>query len=159
MSEHRSPSAAAGLVAPAAIQIVDLADPLPDLELMPGNFGAPYRSVLAVARIDGELVGTAALPVDPRGHVSRQRLARGLRAQLEPELREAFSARGLASRAATPHTPRDPTPDGERDRRDVRPGGCGGALHPVGAGLRISAARSSSWWRTRPGRTPRGTCS
>ncbi|HVG75551.1 MAG TPA: glycosyltransferase, partial [Thermoleophilaceae bacterium] len=95
MTEHRPPSAAAGLVAPAAVEIVDLADPLPDLTLMPGHFGAPYRSVLAVARFDGELVGTAALPVDPRGHVSRQRLARGLRAQLEPELREAFSARGL----------------------------------------------------------------
>ena len=41
------------------------------------------------------MVGTAALPVDLSGKVTRDRLARGLRGQLEPELREAFSELGL----------------------------------------------------------------
>jgi GT2 family glycosyltransferase len=92
------------LVAPAAICVLDLAAPLSDLRLSPGRFGEPYRSLLAVARLDGEMVGTAALPVDVSGNVTRDRLARGLRGQLEPELREAFSERGLPFPRSLPQT-------------------------------------------------------
>ena len=94
----------ASLVAPAAVRMLDLAAPLPDLRLNPGRFGEPYRSLLAVARLDGEVVGTAALQVDLSGKVTRDRLARGLRGQLEPELREAFSERGLPLPRSFPRT-------------------------------------------------------
>jgi GT2 family glycosyltransferase len=94
----------ASLVAPAAIWMLDLAAPLPELQLTPGPFGEPYRSLLAVARLDGDVVGTAAMPVDMSGTVTRERLARGLRGQLEPELREAFSERGLQLPRSFPRT-------------------------------------------------------
>ena len=94
----------ASLVAPAAIWMVDLAAPLPELRLTPGPFGEPYRSLLAVARLDGDVVGTAAMPVDMNGTVTRERLARGIRGQLEPELREAFSDRGLQLPRSFPRT-------------------------------------------------------
>jgi hypothetical protein len=103
MQESRSDKTAS-LVAPAAICMLDLAAPLSDLRLTPGRFGEPYRSLLAVARLDGEVVGTAALPVDLSGNVTRDRLARGLRRQLEPELREAFSERGLPLPRSLPRT-------------------------------------------------------
>jgi GT2 family glycosyltransferase len=90
------------LVAPAAVRVLDLAAPLSDLSLTPGRFGEPYRSLLAVARLDGDVVGTAAVPVDPTGKVTRERLARGLRGQLEPELRRAFSERGMQLPRALP---------------------------------------------------------
>ena len=57
------PGKTASLVAPAAICTLDLAAPS-HLRLTPGRFGEPYRSLLAVARLDGEVVGTATLPVD-----------------------------------------------------------------------------------------------
>ena len=75
--------------------IVDLEAPLADLRLPPGRLG-PYRSLLVVARVDGDPLGTAALSVNPAGEVPRSRLARGLRRQLEAELREVFARRGLA---------------------------------------------------------------
>jgi GT2 family glycosyltransferase len=98
------PDTTASLVTPAAIRMLDLAAPLPDLRLTPGRFGEPYRSLLAVARLDGDVVGTAALPVDLSGRVTRERLARGLRGQLEPELRQAFSDRGLSLPRLLPRT-------------------------------------------------------
>jgi GT2 family glycosyltransferase len=73
--------------------MLDLRAPLPDLRLEPDPLGERYRSLLAIARLDGDLVGTAAVPVDPSGHVPSEWLARGLRGQLEPELRRAFSDR------------------------------------------------------------------
>ena len=102
--QESAPDKTASLVAPAAIWMLDLAAPLPDLRLNPGRFGEPYRSLLAVARLDGDVVGTAALPVDMSGTVTRERLARGLRGQLEPELREAFSDRGLPLPRSLPRT-------------------------------------------------------
>jgi GT2 family glycosyltransferase len=102
--QESGPDKTASLVAPAAICTLDLAAPLPDLRLTPGRFGEPYRSLLAVARLEGEVVGTAALPVDLTGTVTRDRLARGLRGQLEPELREAFSDRGLPLPRSFPRT-------------------------------------------------------
>jgi GT2 family glycosyltransferase len=98
------PRATAALVAPAAVWMVDLDSPLPDLRLTPGRFGEPYRSLLAIARLDGELVGSIALPVDLTGRVPRERLARGFRGQLEPELRRAFSDRGLPLPGSLPST-------------------------------------------------------
>jgi GT2 family glycosyltransferase/membrane protein implicated in regulation of membrane protease activity len=77
------------------VLIVDLEAPLADLRLPPGRLG-PYRSLLVVARVDGDPLGTAALSVNPAGEVPRSRLARGLRRQLEAELREVFARRGLA---------------------------------------------------------------
>lgn len=102
--QESGPDKTASLVAPAAIRMLDLAAPLPDLRLTPGRFGEPYRSLLAVARLDGDVVGTAALPVDLSGTVTRDRLARCIRGQLEPELREAFSERGLPLPRSFPRT-------------------------------------------------------
>jgi GT2 family glycosyltransferase len=117
------PDKTASLVAPAAICTLDLAAPLPDLRLTPGRFGEPYRSLLAVARLDGDVVGTAALPVDLSGNVTRDRLARGLRGQLEPELREAFLERGLPLPRSLPRTgiPRRRSHGPRATARDSRP--------------------------------------
>ena len=79
--QESGPDKTASLLAPAAICTLDLAAPLPDLSLTPGRFGEPYRSLLAVARLDGEVVGTATLPVDLSGNVTRDRLARQIAAK------------------------------------------------------------------------------
>jgi GT2 family glycosyltransferase len=75
--------------------MVDLEMPLTDIQLPPGRL-APYRSLLVIARLDGDPLGTAVLGVGPAGLVSRARLASGLRRQLRAELREVFAQRGLA---------------------------------------------------------------
>jgi GT2 family glycosyltransferase len=98
--EKQAPNPTASLVAPAAVRMLDLAAPLPDLWLAPGRRGVPYRSVLAIARLDGDLVGTAAVPVGPSGRLTGDRLARRLRGQLEPEIRRALSDRRRNHRPA-----------------------------------------------------------
>jgi GT2 family glycosyltransferase len=75
--------------------MVDLEAPRTDLRLPEGSLGQPYRSLLAVGRLDGDPLGVAAVSVEPEGGVSGDRLAEALRRQLEPELREAFARRGL----------------------------------------------------------------
>lgn len=71
---------------PAAVQMVNVADPLVDLWVAPGGPGRLYRSLLAVAHLDGDPIGTASVPVDHGGLVSHGRLASELRAQLDVEL-------------------------------------------------------------------------
>jgi GT2 family glycosyltransferase len=83
------------LVAPAAVQIVDLEAPLSDLQLPLSDLEEPYRSLMVVARLEGEPLGVATFSVDGGGWVSRERLGDGLRHQLEAELEEAFDQRGL----------------------------------------------------------------
>jgi hypothetical protein len=76
----------AGLVAPAAVRLVDLDGPPADLELDSERPPIPYRSLLAVARLAGEPLGAVAVPVGERGRVSGDWLAEVLRYELEPQL-------------------------------------------------------------------------
>jgi O-antigen biosynthesis protein len=89
------------LVTPAAVRIVDLETPLSDLQLSMNERDVPYRSLMVVARLDGEPLGTAALQV-AEGRVSRVRLAGALHSQLEAELGEVYASRGLALPASIP---------------------------------------------------------
>jgi GT2 family glycosyltransferase len=98
------------LVAPAAVRIVDLETPLVDLQLPVNELGEPYRSLMVVARLDGQPLGTASLDV-AEGGVSRSHLAVALQSQLEAELGKAFARRGLAVPALLP-------PEGIPARRD-----------------------------------------
>lgn len=82
-------------MAPAAVRSVDLGAPLGDMVLPPLRSGEPYRSLLVLARLDGDPLGTAVLPVDPPGRVPRDRFVRALLRQLEAELHDAFSRRGV----------------------------------------------------------------
>jgi GT2 family glycosyltransferase len=74
------------LVAPVAVRMFDLESPPPQVRLAPSRLGEPYRSLLAIARLRGDPLGAAVLPVGREGSVSRGRLARELRRQLETEL-------------------------------------------------------------------------
>jgi GT2 family glycosyltransferase len=72
----------AGLVAPAAVRLIDLDAPVENLHLPPARDGRPYRSLLAVARLEGDPVGAATFAVGPPGRVPRQVLEFGLRRTL-----------------------------------------------------------------------------
>jgi GT2 family glycosyltransferase len=85
----------AGLITPAAVRLVDLERPRADLRLRCERGQTAYRSLLAVARLDGEPLGAVAVPVSARGHVSGDRLAEVLRCELDAELRDAFARQGL----------------------------------------------------------------
>jgi GT2 family glycosyltransferase len=89
-----SSTGAAALIPPAAVGIVDLEAPLADLELSPSSLGEPYRSLMVVARLNGEPLGTASVPVT-ESRVSRRRLADALMSQLEAELDKACARRGV----------------------------------------------------------------
>jgi GT2 family glycosyltransferase len=79
----------AGLVAPAAVRLLDLDAPLADLSLWSERRGRPYRSLLVVGRLDGEPLGATAVPVSPAGWVSAGWLAQELRERFEVELDDA----------------------------------------------------------------------
>jgi GT2 family glycosyltransferase len=92
-----TPSDRAGaLAAPAAVRVVDLEAPLAEIWLPSGRLGESYRSLVVVVRLDGDPLGVATLSVGHHGLVSRDRLVRALRRQLDAELHEAFAHRGLA---------------------------------------------------------------
>jgi GT2 family glycosyltransferase len=86
----------AGLVAPAAVRLVDLDGPPADLQLDSERRPIAYRSLLAVARLAGEPLGAVAVPVGERGRVSGDWLAEMLRYELEPQLRDVSARRGTA---------------------------------------------------------------
>jgi GT2 family glycosyltransferase len=83
------------LAAPAAVRIVDLDAPLTDVGLPARPLGAPYRSLVAVARFGGDPLGAATLSADAHGCVSRERLAVGLYSALDGQ----FPAPGIAGPA------------------------------------------------------------
>jgi GT2 family glycosyltransferase len=85
----------AALVAPVAVRVMDLEEGLADLRLPRPRLSTSYRSLLAIARLGGDPLGAAVIPIDPDGGVSRDRLELELRSQLEAELGEAFARRGL----------------------------------------------------------------
>jgi GT2 family glycosyltransferase len=84
-----------GLGLPAAVRLLDLEMPLTDLRLPRARLGGSYRSLVAVARLDGDPLGAVTVPVGRASRISRRRLAYWLRRNLEDELSEAFAARGL----------------------------------------------------------------
>jgi GT2 family glycosyltransferase len=86
----------AGLVAPAAVRLVDLDGPPSDLELRSEHGGIAYRSLLAVARLAGEPRGAVVVPVGAHGRVWGDWLAEVLRYELEPQLRDVSARRGQA---------------------------------------------------------------
>jgi glycosyltransferase involved in cell wall biosynthesis len=85
----------AGLIAPAAVRIVDLDAPLEELALWSDRLGAPYRSLLAIARFDSEPLGAVTLTLGRDGRVPSERLREIIRYELESELRDALLGRGL----------------------------------------------------------------
>jgi GT2 family glycosyltransferase len=91
---------------------VDLEGPLADLSLRSERLGIAYRSLLAVARLDGEPLGAVAVPVRARGRVPGDWLAEVLCCELEPELRDALARRGLE---VPESLPRDGIKKGSRD--------------------------------------------
>jgi GT2 family glycosyltransferase len=106
---------ASPLVAPAAVRMVDLDARFTDLQLSRAHGGTPYQTLLAVARLNGDPLGTCTISIDETGWVSRRRLARELRRRFEPELREAYARRDLdlpasLPRAGVPSEPRTPYP-------------------------------------------------
>jgi GT2 family glycosyltransferase len=74
---------------------VDLEAPLTDLRLTPGRLGRPYQSLLAVARLDGNPLGTATFSVGPGGRLKREVLELGLRRALDGEFDRASARRAL----------------------------------------------------------------
>jgi GT2 family glycosyltransferase len=84
------------LVAPAAVRMFDLEKPLADLRPGRSRRGEQYRSLLAIARLEGDPLGIAVVSLEREGSVSRDRLALELRCQLEIELSEALARIGLA---------------------------------------------------------------
>ncbi|MEN3279124.1 MAG: hypothetical protein V7607_264 [Solirubrobacteraceae bacterium] len=92
---HATLDHTAGLVTPAAVRIVDLDAPLADLALWSERLGAPYRSLLAIARLDGEPLGAVTLALSTDGRVSSGWLAEVIRRELESELRDALEHWGL----------------------------------------------------------------
>ncbi len=88
-----APAGSPALNAPAAVRILDLEAPLADVQLSATWFGEQYRSLIVVARLDGEPLGVVAMNV-AEGRVSRFRLAGALQWQLAPELEEWFARRG-----------------------------------------------------------------
>jgi GT2 family glycosyltransferase len=109
------------LVAPAAVRMVELDEPLADLRLPPPRLGETYRSLLAVARLDGDPLGAAIIPVQAGGLVPRDRLALELRRQLDTELADAFARRGLELPAALPPEGIPSLPGRDRRRTSGRP--------------------------------------
>jgi hypothetical protein len=69
----------AAWVAPAVVRIVDLEAPLADVSITRDGLGNHYRSVMVVARLEGEPLGAAALQV-AGGRVSRFQRAGALQA-------------------------------------------------------------------------------
>jgi GT2 family glycosyltransferase len=96
-----------GLVAPAAVRLVDLDGPPADLQLRSERRPVAYRSLLAVARLDGEPLGAVAVPVGPHGRVSGAWLAEVLRCELDPRLRDAPAgqSRARSRRRGSPARP------------------------------------------------------
>jgi GT2 family glycosyltransferase len=90
-----TPDPAARLVAPAAVRIVDLDGAPADLRLWSARLGIAYRSLLAVARLDGEPLGAVAVPVSAHGLVSGDWLAKLLCRELESDLCDARARQGL----------------------------------------------------------------
>jgi GT2 family glycosyltransferase len=70
-----------------------LSTPPADLRLPASREGRPYRSLLAVARLDGDPVGTATFSVGPGGWIGRGALELGLLRGLGDELDAAFARR------------------------------------------------------------------
>ena len=92
----------AGLVAPAAVRLIDLDAPIEGLRLPPARDGRPYRSLLAVARLEGDPVGAATFTVGPGGRVPRQLLDFGLRRTL---IERGARPGALAARWSPPSIP------------------------------------------------------
>ena len=66
------------LVAPAAVRVIDIDEPLVDLRLPRARDGGPYRSLLAIARLEGDPVGSATFSVGPGAVVAASALEVGL---------------------------------------------------------------------------------
>jgi GT2 family glycosyltransferase len=89
------PNGDVALVAPAAVRLVDIDDPLDDVVLPPARTGGPYRSLKVVARLDEDPIGCAVVAVDHHGRVARERLARTLRRHLALKLGAALIPHGV----------------------------------------------------------------
>jgi GT2 family glycosyltransferase len=96
------PAGGPALIAPAAVRLFDLDAPLVDLCLPRASGGRPYRSLLAIARVDGDPRGAATFPVGPSGRLSGRVLELGLRRELG--WRGAQRTTGRRGDASTPNT-------------------------------------------------------
>jgi len=80
------PDGVADLVAPVAVRVIDLRTPIEGFWLPRTRSWETYRSLLAIGRHDGYPPVLSSFSVGMDGHVSRDRLERGLRRSLEHEL-------------------------------------------------------------------------
>jgi O-antigen biosynthesis protein len=83
------------LVTPAAVRMVDLDAPLPDLSLHQSPQASPYKSLLLVARLGGQPLGAATVAPLPEKGISARAVADAVRAQLGSELREHLARHGV----------------------------------------------------------------
>jgi hypothetical protein len=82
MNHDAEDAARSVLRAPAAVRLVDLDAPVADIQLTRARDGKPYRSLLAVARLDGDPLAAVTFPVGAGGYVSSRVLESGLRRAL-----------------------------------------------------------------------------
>jgi GT2 family glycosyltransferase len=85
------------------VRLVDLDQPLLDVELPRPRLGGAYRSLLVVARMRGDPIGSAVIAVEPEGRVPREQLSLELRRQLDVDLdRPTTGAPAGGATAAAP---------------------------------------------------------
>ena len=65
-------------MAPAAVRVIDIDEPLVDLHLPRARDGGPYRSLLAIARLEGDPLGAATFSFGPSAVVPASALEVGL---------------------------------------------------------------------------------
>lgn len=89
--------ASAPLLAPVAVRALDLEAPPGDLRVRRGDPRAPYRSLLVLARLDGDPLGIATFSLADGGAPSGDQLAAELGGRFAAELREARTRRERVS--------------------------------------------------------------
>ncbi|MBV9003119.1 MAG: glycosyltransferase [Solirubrobacterales bacterium] len=102
---------AAQLVAPVAVRTLDLGAPVSDLRVRRGDRRPPYRSLLVVAHLGGDPIGTAAFSLREGAQPSGDQLAEGLVWRFAAEVCEAHTRRDHALARKIPLLAAPPTLD------------------------------------------------
>ncbi len=105
---------AAQLVAPVAVRTLDLGAPVSDLRVRRGDRRRPYRSLLVVAHLGGDPIGTATFSLHEGAQPSGDQLAEGLVWRFAAEVCEAHSRRDRALARGLPLLAAPPTLDRRR---------------------------------------------
>ncbi len=102
---------AAQLVAPVAVRTLDLGAPVSDLRVRRGDRRPPYRSLLVVAHLGGDPIGTATFSLREGAQPSGDQLADGLVWRFAAEVCEAHTRRDHALAQRIPLLAAPPTLD------------------------------------------------